>query len=110
MDKQADVYTLIGKRRANTPRTGLFIHSAIALAHRILNRLNEARQQQEVNWLRPDSKSQVTVKYENGRPTELDALSGTVLRLGKQIVVPTPVHTFLYSVLLPHKDGIPVAY
>ena len=36
----------------------------IALSHRIINRLTEARQKGEVNWLRPDSKSQVTVEYD----------------------------------------------
>ena len=47
----------------------------IALAHRILARLTEARQQQEVSWLRPDSKSQVTVEYEGNRPVRI----GTVV-------------------------------
>jgi S-adenosylmethionine synthetase len=40
----------------------------IALAHRITNRLTEARFNQEVNWLRPDSKSQVSVKYDGFTP------------------------------------------
>ena len=40
----------------------------IALSHRILNRLTEARQSGEVNWLRPDSKSQVTVEFDGDRP------------------------------------------
>ncbi|MDO4575187.1 MAG: methionine adenosyltransferase [Planctomycetia bacterium] len=35
----------------------------IALSHRIMNRLTEARQNGEVDWLLPDSKSQVTVEY-----------------------------------------------
>ncbi|MBQ3332562.1 MAG: methionine adenosyltransferase, partial [Thermoguttaceae bacterium] len=35
----------------------------IVLAHRIVNRLTEARLNREVDWLRPDSKSQVTVEY-----------------------------------------------
>ena len=35
----------------------------IALSHRILNRLTDLRQQRVVDWLRPDSKSQVTVEY-----------------------------------------------
>ncbi len=39
----------------------------IALSHRILNRLTEARQKGEVNWLRPDSKSQVTVEYDGDK-------------------------------------------
>ena len=35
----------------------------IALSHRIMNRLTEACQKGEVDWLLPDSKSQVTVEY-----------------------------------------------
>ena len=55
----------------------------------------------------PDFQNSMQGDYKAGRPTELDALSGAVIRLGKQIGVKTPVHNFLYSVLLPHKDGIP---
>ena len=46
----------------------------IALSHRILNRLNETRQQEEVNWLRPDSKSQVTVEFDGDRPVRIDTV------------------------------------
>jgi S-adenosylmethionine synthetase len=46
----------------------------IALAHRILNRLTEARHKKEVNWLRPDSKSQVTIEYEENRPVRVDTV------------------------------------
>ncbi len=46
----------------------------IALSHRILNRLTEARQKGEVDWLRPDSKSQVTVEYEDDKPVRLDTI------------------------------------
>ena len=46
----------------------------IALAHRILNRLTEARRRTEVAWLRPDSKSQVTVEYHNHKPVRLDTV------------------------------------
>ncbi|MFO0913579.1 MAG: methionine adenosyltransferase [Pirellulales bacterium] len=46
----------------------------IALAHRILNRLTAARQKGEVNWLRPDSKSQVTVEYDGDRPLRVDTI------------------------------------
>jgi len=46
----------------------------IALSHRILNRLVEARQQREVDWLRPDSKSQVTIEYENDKPVRIDTV------------------------------------
>ena len=55
----------------------------------------------------PDFQNSMHGDYENGRATELDALSGAVIRLGKQIGVATPIHNLLYSVLLPHKDGTP---
>src|SRR5260221_4660697 len=46
----------------------------IAFAHRIINRLTDCRKKAEVDWLRPDSKSQVTVEYENGRPVGIAAV------------------------------------
>ena len=46
----------------------------IALSHQILNRLTEARQKGEVDWLRPDSKSQVTVEYVDGKPSRIDTV------------------------------------
>ncbi|MCI0492483.1 MAG: methionine adenosyltransferase [Planctomycetes bacterium] len=46
----------------------------IALAHRILNRLTVARQQGEVDWLRPDSKSQVTVEFDGATPIRIDTV------------------------------------
>ncbi len=46
----------------------------IALSHRIINRLTAARQRGEVNWLRPDSKSQVTVEYDGDRAVRIDTV------------------------------------
>jgi len=46
----------------------------ISLSHRILNRLTEARQQEEVDWLRPDSKSQVTIEYDGNTPVRIDTV------------------------------------
>ncbi|HWC88194.1 MAG TPA: methionine adenosyltransferase [Pirellulales bacterium] len=46
----------------------------IALAHRITNALTLARQQEQVDWLRPDSKSQVTVEYDGHRPVRIDTV------------------------------------
>ena len=46
----------------------------IALSHRILNRLNDARFGNEVTWLRPDSKSQVTVEYDGFTPVRIDTV------------------------------------
>jgi S-adenosylmethionine synthetase len=46
----------------------------IALAHRVLNRLTQARFDREVDWLRPDSKSQVTVEYDGQTPVRIDTV------------------------------------
>ena len=46
----------------------------IALSHRITNRLTEARFKGEVNWLRPDSKSQVTVEFDGFKPVRIDTV------------------------------------
>jgi S-adenosylmethionine synthetase len=46
----------------------------IAFAHRICGRLTEARQRKVLPWLRPDGKSQVTVRYVDGVPREVTAV------------------------------------
>ncbi|MFZ4731380.1 MAG: methionine adenosyltransferase [Pirellulales bacterium] len=46
----------------------------IALSHRILNRLTEARKKHAVDWLRPDSKSQVTIEYDGHKPVRVDTV------------------------------------
>ena len=46
----------------------------IALSHQILDRLNNARFGNEVSWLRPDSKSQVTVEYDGLKPVRIDTV------------------------------------
>jgi len=46
----------------------------IALSHKILERLNKARFGKEVDWLRPDSKSQVTVEYDGFTPVRIDTV------------------------------------
>ncbi|TWT39248.1 methionine adenosyltransferase [Blastopirellula retiformator] len=46
----------------------------ISLSHKILNRLTDSRKQGEVNWLRPDSKSQVTVQFDGDKPVRIDTV------------------------------------
>jgi S-adenosylmethionine synthetase len=46
----------------------------IALAHRILNRLTQIREKGEVAWIRPDSKSQVTVEFNGHQPVRIDTV------------------------------------
>lgn len=46
----------------------------IALSHRIMNSMVKARQSGEMAWLRPDSKSQVTVEYDGNTPVRIDTV------------------------------------
>ena len=46
----------------------------IHVAHRLAARLTEVRKQGVLGYLRPDGKTQVTVSYEDGRPTGIDTV------------------------------------
>jgi S-adenosylmethionine synthetase len=46
----------------------------ITLSHRLVKRQAEVRKSGKLAWLRPDAKSQVTVKYVDGRPSGIDAV------------------------------------
>jgi len=57
-----------------TSETPELMPMPIALSHRLLAKLTEVRQKGVVNWLRPDSKSQVTIEYVDGKPVRIDAV------------------------------------
>ena len=46
----------------------------IHLAHRLVERQSELRRDGRLPWLRPDAKSQVTVRYVNGKPDSIDTV------------------------------------
>lgn len=46
----------------------------ITLAHNLSLRLSEVRKKKELDWVRPDGKSQVSVIYEDNRPKSIDAV------------------------------------
>jgi S-adenosylmethionine synthetase len=46
----------------------------IYLAHRLMERQAMLRKDGRLPWLRPDAKSQVTVRYEDGRPERIDTV------------------------------------
>ena len=46
----------------------------IAMAHRLMENLSKLRKSRKLDFLRPDAKSQVTVRYVDGRPVEVTAV------------------------------------
>ncbi|HEX2531080.1 MAG TPA: methionine adenosyltransferase [Burkholderiaceae bacterium] len=48
--------------------------AAIYYAHRIVERQSQLRKDGRLPWLRPDAKSQVTLKYVDGRPVAIDTV------------------------------------
>ncbi len=46
----------------------------IYLSHRLVERQSEVRRDGRLAWLRPDAKSQVTIKYVNGKPESIDTI------------------------------------
>jgi S-adenosylmethionine synthetase len=46
----------------------------ITLAHKILLNASKLRKSKKIKWLRPDSKSQITVEYEGFKPVRIDAV------------------------------------
>src|SRR6187402_867770 len=46
----------------------------IYLSHRLVEKQAQLRKNGKLKWLRPDAKSQVTVKYVDGKPTEIDTV------------------------------------
>jgi S-adenosylmethionine synthetase len=54
--------------------TDVLMPAPIYFSHRLVERQAQLRKSRELPWLRPDAKSQVTLRYENGRPVAVDAV------------------------------------
>jgi S-adenosylmethionine synthetase len=57
-----------------TNETDVLMPAPITYAHRLVQRQAEMRRHGVLQWLRPDAKSQVTFRYENGRPAGIEAV------------------------------------
>ncbi|MFP1681624.1 methionine adenosyltransferase [Alloalcanivorax sp. C16-1] len=57
-----------------TDETDTLMPAPIYFSHRLVERQAELRKNGRLGWLRPDAKSQVTLRYENGKPVAVDAV------------------------------------
>ena len=54
--------------------TDVLMPFPITYGHRLVKRQAEVRKSGALPWLRPDAKSQISVRYENGKPTSIDTV------------------------------------
>ena len=57
-----------------TNETDVLMPAPITYAHRLVKRQAEVRKRGTLPWLRPDAKSQITLRYENDRPVGIEAV------------------------------------
>lgn len=54
--------------------TPVLMPASIYYAHRLMERQSLVRKSRRLSWLRPDAKSQVTIRYIDGRPARVEAV------------------------------------
>jgi len=57
-----------------TNETDVLMPAPITYSHLLVKRQSEVRKNKTLPWLRPDAKSQITFRYEDGKPVAIDAV------------------------------------
>ena len=57
-----------------TNETDVLMPAPITYSHRLVKRQSEVRKNGTLSWLEPDAKSQITFRYEDGKPVAIDAV------------------------------------
>ena len=76
----------------------------IYYAHRIMQRQAEVRKDGRLPWLRPDAKSQLTVRYEDGKPVAIDTVVVSTQHrpeIGQKELTEAVIETIVKPVLPP---------
>jgi len=64
--------------------------------------LNEPKMLEGMKRFESDTRSSMCYDLIGQKPLEVEALNGTVVRLGWELGVPTPIHAVIYAALLPY--------
>jgi S-adenosylmethionine synthetase len=85
-----------------TRETDSLMPLPISLAHRLAERLAAVRRAELVPYLRPDGKTQVSVRYRDGRPAEIEKiLISTQHREGAESLIPDDLWEHVVEPILP---------
>ena len=85
-----------------TRETDSLMPLPISLAHRLAERLAAVRKAEMVPYLRPDGKTQVTVRYRDGRPVEIEKLLiSTQHKAGAESLIPDDLWEHVVEPILP---------
>lgn len=97
--------------------TDSYMPLPISVAHDLTRRIDEVRESHMIDWLRPDGKAQITIRYENNLPVAVEKLvaavahgesvSHSTVREGVIELVFKPVLE-RYGLLLPNNDAMVV--
>lgn len=96
-----------------TDETEEFMPYAIYMAHKLAKRLTEVRKQNEIPYLRPDGKVQVTVEYEEDKPKRIENilistqhLDGVDIKKLKQDILQKVVNKIVPSKMMDENTKI----
>ena len=85
-----------------TSETDTLMPLPISLAHRLAERLAAVRKADTINYLRPDGKTQVSVRYRDGRPVEIEKLLiSTQHTEGAEKLIPDDLWEHVVEPVLP---------
>lgn len=89
-----------------TNETDEYLPVTLALSHRILKELARIRHAGEMDWLRPDAKSQVTVKYVDSKPVAIDTI--VVSTQHSEKIAQAEIEEFLREHVIENGEIIPL--
>jgi S-adenosylmethionine synthetase len=85
-----------------TNETETLMPLPISLAHKLAERLAAVRKTETINYLRPDGKTQVSVRYQDGKPVEIEKLLiSTQHKEGAESLIPDDLWEHVVEPILP---------